>query len=149
MAFFPLPLPPYETSLEAFGDYRGWPYPWVSPIPFETITSSIGLGFEWPAARYLLGNVAAFAPLGVLAPLLRPGLDSWGRMVIVALAVSLSIELAQLGVSLRVGFAYRVADVDDVILNSLGVLAGYTALRFARSRLRSGRRALGRESDRV
>lgn len=137
LAFFPLPLPPYEAAAESIGDIRGWPYPWISPVPFETIRSSLGLGFEWPAARFLLGNLLAFAPLGVLVPLLRPSRDSWGRIALVGLAVSLVIELTQLCLSLLMGFPFRVADVDDVILNLFGTLLGYLALR-------SGRIFLGR-----
>lgn len=132
LAFFPLPLPPYELPAEGITDYRGLPYPWVSPVPFETIRSSLGLGFEWPAARYLLGNVTAFAPLGALLPTLRPGWDSWRRVALGGLIASLAIELTQLGMSLVMGFPYRVADVDDVILNCTGTLLGYAALQLGR-----------------
>lgn len=141
LAFFPFPLPPYWPAVESLGDSRGWPFPWISPFPFETIRSSLGLGFEWPAARFLLGNLLAFAPLGVLAPLLRPSGDSWARVALVGLAASLAVELTQLGLSLLMGFPYRVADVDDVILNVLGALLGYSALRL-------GRIFLGRAWDR-
>ena len=73
LVFFPLPLPPYErVELGVGGAIRGWPSPWASFTPFATIAESLGLGFEWPAARYLLGNLLASAPLGFLAPLPRP-----------------------------------------------------------------------------
>ena len=45
------------------------------------------------------------------------------------LAVSVAIEGTQLGLSLLMGYWYRVADVDDLILNTAGVLLGYGAFR--------------------
>ena len=38
-------------------------------------------------------------------------------------------EGAQLGLSMLMGYWYRVADVDDLILNTAGVLLGYGAFR--------------------
>jgi glycopeptide antibiotics resistance protein len=132
-AFFPLPLPPYATDTGVF-DYRGWPYPWFSPIPFETIRSSLGLGLEWPAARYLIGNVLAFAPLGILVSLVRAG-SSLRRVLGVAAVASIGIELTQLAMSFLMGVPYRVADIDDVILNVIGAMLGWVVLRpFVRSR---------------
>lgn len=55
-------------------------------------------------------------------------------MLLAGLAFSVAIELAQLAVSVGLGYAYRVSDIDDVILNVAGVLLGYTAYRLARGR---------------
>ena len=133
LVFFPLPLPPYErVELGVGGGIHGWPSPWASVIPFATIAESVGLGFEWPAARYLLGNLLAFAPLGFLAPLLWPRWQGWGRVLLLGLLVSGCIELTQLALSLLMGFPFRVADVDDLLLNTTGTLLGYGALVVAR-----------------
>ncbi len=131
LAFFPFPVPPWtlRPGLDLASDYRGFPYPWVNPVPLATIGSSIGLGLEWPAARFLLGNVGAFVPVGLLLPLLRPRDHSWRRALAIGLVISLAIELAQLGLSLVMGYAYRVADVDDVILNVTGAALGYAGFR--------------------
>ena len=139
LTFFPLPLPPYELPEEGLADFRGFPYPWLSPVPFETIRSSAGLALEWPAARYLLGNLVAFVPLGVLVPLLRPSWASWRDVLLIGLAASVVIELAQLAMSLLMGFPFRVADVDDVILNTLGTILGFASLRMAQRFLRATR----------
>lgn len=66
----------------------------------------------------LLGNVAIFMPLGFLAALLFPTTRRFGRMAGVGLLTSLSIELAQFFL------AVRVSDVDDLLLNVLGTLLG-------------------------
>jgi glycopeptide antibiotics resistance protein len=41
------------------------------------------------------------------------------------LAAAITIELSQLAISLSVGVPYRIFDVDDIILNTLGVMLGW------------------------
>lgn len=125
VAFFPLPLPPYRVPEEAFGDYRGWPYPWLSPVPFETVRSSLEQGWNFPAGKFLIGNIGAFVPLGVLAPMLSPRWRSWPRALLLGLLASSLVEATQLVASLAMGFPWRVADVDDLLLNTLGTLIGF------------------------
>lgn len=130
LALFPLPLPPYAAT-EAPADYRGWPYPWASLVPFDTIRDSIGGMWDLGAGRLLLGNIAAFLPLGVLAPIVSTRFRSWPRAVVLGVAVSLAVELTQLGLSLAMTFPWRFADVDDVLLNTLGTVLGYAAWTLA------------------
>ena len=49
-------------------------------------------------------------------------------MLVVGFSLSLAIELGQLIGSLIVGFNYRQADVDDLIVNTFGAMAGYALL---------------------
>lgn len=49
----------------------------------------------------------------------------------VGLAVSLAVELLQLGISMYLGYTYKIADVDDLILNTAGVALGYFLFRMA------------------
>lgn len=48
-------------------------------------------------------------------------------VVIGAVGLSAAIELGQLAISMWLGYAYRSTDVDDIILNTLGAVVGYTA----------------------
>lgn len=139
LAFFPFPLPPLDLPLgdELTFDYRGFPYPWLNPLPFETIGASLGKSLDFQDARFLVGNLLAFAPIGVLVPLLASAWNSWRRVLLAGLGASLAIESAQLGLSLVLGFPYRTADVDDVILNTTGALLGYFAFRSIDRLLRS------------
>lgn len=93
--------------------------------PFATIQSALRHGPGSGVFRLMILNVVAFAPLGLLLPMVA----SWARglvvVFVVALSLSAAIELGQLAVSQYVGYAYRSADVDDVILNVLGALVGY------------------------
>ena len=67
------------------------------------------------------GNVLLFLPLGILLPLVSRRLRFWHGLAI-ALALSFGIEVAQY-VS-RTWGSYRLADVNDVILNGLGAGLG-------------------------
>jgi glycopeptide antibiotics resistance protein len=124
LVFFPLPLPPWHVP-DAYAQLDPWPVGWVNLVPFTTIGPALGLGPDWPQFWILLGNVAAFAPLGVFIGFVWPERRSWRRAFVICLAATLAIELVQLGLSLLMGYPYRVADIDDVIVNVFGGLLGF------------------------
>lgn len=68
------------------------------------------------------GNLLLLLPLGLLGPIAVPAMNGWIRVLVVALVVSLAIEVAQLWIP------NRMADVDDVLLNVIGALLGYAIL---------------------
>jgi glycopeptide antibiotics resistance protein len=72
------------------------------------------------------GNVALFLPLGFLLPLLAPWFDRHQRTVAAGLALTLAVELSQLAFP-----GVRRADVNDVLLNTLGTALGFAAYRLA------------------
>src|SRR5262249_3492490 len=90
--------------------------------PGRTIAAFVSAG-GWPMVVNVLGNVAAFMPLGLLWPILRRGRTSACSVAGLSAGVSLLIE------TLQFATARRVADVDDVVLNTLGGLLGYTVYR--------------------
>jgi glycopeptide antibiotics resistance protein len=51
------------------------------------------------------------------------------RIPWLAAAAGLSLETAQLAISLLIGAVYRGIDINDVMLNALGVLIGYSVFR--------------------
>lgn len=73
-----------------------------------------------------LTNLAVFVPLGILVPLLLRH-PSWPRVMVTAAAVSLSIEMLQLAAQ-RLFSGGHVADVNDLIWNTIGAAVGYTML---------------------
>ncbi len=77
------------------------------------------------------GNVVLFLPLGFLLPLLWPRLDRLGRVVGIGFALSAVIELSQLAAP-----GVRRADVNDVLMNTLGTALGFLAWRLAARRAR-------------
>ncbi|HEV2951904.1 MAG TPA: VanZ family protein [Actinomycetota bacterium] len=130
LLFTPFPLPPWtRLPEESLTGYRPWPFPWVNIVPFETIGGALRYGLDWQPGRVLVGNVLAFVPLGIFLPILSPARRSLISVVGAGLAISLALEAVQLGLSLLIGAPYRVADIDDVIINVLGVALGYGLYR--------------------
>jgi glycopeptide antibiotics resistance protein len=79
--------------------------------------------------RDVLRNVVVFVPLGVLLPLVAR-VRSVGRVVLIGFLVSLAMELVQLlnAVTARGG---HIADVDDLLANTVGTPIGYGLLQLA------------------
>ncbi len=89
--------------------------------PLQTIGTYLGSGVGRMLVN-LVGNLAAFMPLGFLWPLFlqgQGGRDHVWRVGGLSAVLSLLIEVLQLG------SGGRIADVDDLILNTLGGLLGY------------------------
>ncbi|MEP7000425.1 MAG: VanZ family protein [bacterium] len=84
--------------------------------------------------RNARGNFALFFPLGILIPLAWRRLRFWSAVQI-AVAFSFSIELLQY---LSRAWVHRTADINDVILNSLGACLGLVVVYLLR--LRQGTR---------
>ena len=88
-------------------------------IPFKTILPYLlGENGFLIGALNIGGNIAFLIPIGFLLPLVFTRID-WKRSLVVAVLSGMSIELTQ--VLLHIG----IFDIDDVILNGLGVMVGY------------------------
>ena len=78
-----------------------------------------------------LGNVLLGIPFGFLVPFVWR--VSLSRVLVAGLCFSLSIEALQwLATKLMVAFPSRAVDINDVILNTLGVLIGVAAFAVVR-----------------
>ncbi|WP_338482956.1 VanZ family protein [Streptomyces sp. SCSIO 75703] len=88
------------------------------------------------AVKQVGGNLLLGVPFGVLVPLVAPGARGAPRLLLLTAAVMLLVEFAQ--GALVTGHAF---DIDDVILNSAGALAGYLLLGRRMSRAVHARRA--------
>ena len=67
----------------------------------------------------VVGNAAMFIPSGIVLPVVYRKLDRFGKVIAAGALISLCTEILQLP------FPSRASDVDDLILNTLGVAAGY------------------------
>jgi len=90
-------------------------------VPFTTIVPYL-LGFKgWIIAGVnLVGNIALLVPIGFLVPFLHRNM-TWKKSLALGVVAGLSIEVMQS--VLRVG----IFDIDDCVLNALGVVIGYAA----------------------
>jgi glycopeptide antibiotics resistance protein len=88
-------------------------------VPFRTILPYLlGENGFLIGALNIGGNIAFLIPIGFLIPFVFTRID-WKRSLIVALLSGMSIELTQ--VFLHIG----IFDIDDVILNGLGLMVGF------------------------
>lgn len=76
------------------------------------------------AAINILGNIVLFVPLGVFLPVLWPKLQRAWKAIPAGLLMIAGVESCQL-FTLRGRF-----DIDDFLLNMLGVIFGYAGWRF-------------------
>ncbi len=93
-----------------FGPASGAPVDGTNLEPFHTIRRQLDRGLY----AQLVGNVLLLAPIGFT---LRLWGWSFGRVLLAVSALSFAIEAGQALVG-------RVSDVDDMILNVFGALAG-------------------------
>ena len=78
------------------------------------------------SSRQVVGNAIMLLPLGIYIPLLFPRLSGFFTVFFICLLTAICIELMQLITS------YRSTDIDDVILNTSGAVAGYIIYRIIR-----------------
>ena len=98
----------------------------VNLIPFKTVWGYVedyiakrGLWIIGLAIRNIGGNFIMFLPMGIFLPCLFPKTRKFRVTAQVSFCTILSVELTQL--LLRRG----IFDVDDLILNLYGMIAGY------------------------
>ena len=67
----------------------------------------------------VIGNAAMFVPSGIVLPIVYKKLDTFRKVLLAGAGISLCIEIIQLP------FNVRATDVDDLIMNTIGVILGY------------------------
>lgn len=107
-------------SRSVFLDDNGNAFRSINIIPFQTIMEYLYIGADGVKRFSLMnigGNIAAFIPLGMYLPLFKKN-KKIGINLLLVFLTSLFVEIIQWI------FAVGVADIDDLILNSLGGLLG-------------------------
>ena len=93
-------------------------------FPFRVNWKPFVYLFDYPTRKEILlnliGNTAMFIPVGIVWPIVYKQLDKPWKVVAAGVGFSLVIEILQLP------FFDRVSDIDDLILNSIGFLTGYS-----------------------
>ncbi|WCH49953.1 MULTISPECIES: VanZ family protein [unclassified Lysinibacillus] len=106
-------------------DYSSWRLT-TNFVPFETILRYINYSqyFNWDIIIVnLLGNLLIFTPMGFLLPLLSKKFRKVWVIICLGFFASLAVETIQ--------FIFTVgsADIDDLILNTIGAWLGYIAYK--------------------
>lgn len=120
VAFFPFPyqrelIESRQTLQEAHNNL----------IPLVSLINALATGSTPSVVHQSIGNALMLMPLGVYLPLLVPRARHAAATVVTGVGVSLAIEVGQLAISSLLGYTYKIADVDDVILNTAGVAVGF------------------------
>ena len=114
-SFFPMSRVNGRVQPLIFDASTAFPFR-VNLIPFVNL-------FDYDNKRDLLlnviGNTAMFIPNGIVLPIIYRKLNNFGEVIAGGALISLCIEIIQLP------FSTRASDVDDLILNVLGVAIGY------------------------
>ncbi len=114
-SFFPLSLLNGKVQPLLFDPQEVFPLR-VNPVPFVLL-------FDYDIKRELLanviGNFCMFIPSGIVLPIVCRKLDSFWKVAGAGVLLSLCIEIMQLP------FLQRTSDIDDLILNTAGVIVGY------------------------
>ncbi len=112
MVYFPMGLVDGRIASLIFDVEKIIP-PWVNIVP---IVHLFDVYDGWQIN--IIGNIAMFIPVGLAWPSCFKKLDTVGKTVLVGAGFSLFIEITQLP------FYDRCSDVDDLILNTTGILIG-------------------------
>lgn len=95
----------------------------ATAFPFRVNLLPLVNLFDYDNKRDLLlnviGNVAMFIPSGIVLPIVYKQIDTFWKLIFAGAGISLCIEIAQLP------FSVRATDIDDLILNTIGVILGY------------------------
>jgi len=108
----------------------------INLIPFKYVIRSIGtIGERYSGdiafhvgliAKNVIGNLLLLFPFGLAVPVLWKNTDKLSYRVLYGLTLTFAIECIQF-IQMYFGLSMgRVVDVDDIILNALGFIIGYS-----------------------
>ncbi|SHG41542.1 VanZ family protein [Ornithinibacillus halophilus] len=100
----------------------------INLIPFETINRYIAFDGDVAIPMInLVGNIVVFIPIGIFAVLLYSSIKL-RHVILIGFTCTLFIEFSQLILS-SLGLLARSFDVDDLLLNTIGVVLGYILIK--------------------
>ena len=99
---------------------------YIQVIPFRTIIKTIEIG-TWKLQ--LLGNILLILPIPIFIELFKGKKLSLKETIFLGFKLTISIELIQGLINLLTRYPNKVVDVDDIILNILGVIIAHFILK--------------------
>jgi len=114
--FFPIPCYPSEWAVG-----REYTKPSMNFVPFVNILSTQ----PFVIVRNLFGNILVFVPLGFLVPYMMKSEKKIKKTLIIVVLSSIGVELIQfIGSFMIFRMDWKVVDIDDLIMNTIGGLIG-------------------------
>ncbi|NIK11732.1 VanZ family protein [Alkalibacillus almallahensis] len=92
-----------------------------------TDANLIPFNLEHFAIKTSILNIVLTIPFGFGFPFIAKA--TFKRMATAGLLIGISLEMLQLIMALLIGFTTRYVDINDVLFNFLGTLAGYTLFK--------------------
>jgi len=127
MVFKDLPVIRIGHLIFRFGGTQAGP---ANLVPFKSILPYLlGERGFMIACINIIGNIVLLVPIGFLVPFVYRNM-TWKKSIILAVAAGLTIEGMQ--ALLHVG----IFDIDDIILNGLGVMVGYWVFTMLAKKMR-------------
>lgn len=127
VTLFPLPV-----QAEVIEEHRAMQLASNNFVPLASLINAVATGGYPAVISQSLGNFIMLIPFGIYAPLMFRRLRPIHMTMLAGLAFSLTVEATQLAISTVLGFTYKLADIDDVILNTAGVAVGYVGFQLIR-----------------
>ena len=116
VTLFPIPLD--RAIIDAFVPS------WVAPINFALFE-------RMGTSAQVQGNILMGVPFGLLAWLVLRRRSVF-RVLLAGIGTFTSVELIQLLIGIMIGAPYRILDINDLVLNTGGVLIGIVAFLLIR-----------------
>lgn len=125
VTLFPIPVTPASLMQRHLSPGQ----PFYNLIPFDTIGFMLKGPDHFNAFLNIAGNIALFGPFGFLIPHLFKKLNRASRIIPLGFAVTFIVESCQFLISYTLNIFFRSFDVDDLMLNTLGVIIGFMFFR--------------------
>ena len=113
--FFPMSKVDGQVQPLIFDSETAFPFR-VNLLPLVNL---LDYGSKRDLLLNVIGNVAMFIPSGIVLPIIYKRLNTFAKVILAGGGISLCIEIIQLP------FSVRATDIDDLILNTVGVIMGY------------------------
>lgn len=95
-------------------------YNMIQLHPFKTILEVINVG-TWK--MQIIGNIVLLSPIPLFYYIIKHGKGRIIVPIVIGIVISLSIESLQLMIDLIIKYPSKIFDIDDLLLNVLGVVA--------------------------
>lgn len=119
VVFFPItfypPMPNYAPN--------------VNIVPMKDIIILMRSQLINIVIKNVVGNIILFIPLGFFVPIIYRNMNRFNYMLLLGLCFSIFIEITQFIIDYLTKYPNHTSDVNDVILNIIGLILGFIIQR--------------------